>query len=116
MKDLGGAKMSLGLQIVMDRTKRVLLVSQQKNATRVLPRFGFDQSHPVLTPVEDVRDPAQLLEDLDNRNVCDNSVPNRRAIGCLIYLVIGTCPDNAFALEMLSRFCERPLEKHWIAA
>lgn len=37
----------------------------------------------------------------------------REAIGSLLYLMIGTCPDIAFITTMLSRFMDRPNHEHW---
>ena len=42
--------------------------------------------------------------------------PYRELIGSLMYLAIATRPDIAFAVGFLSRYLDRPTEKHWQAA
>ncbi len=44
-----------------------------------------------------------------------NNVPYRQPIGCLIFLMICTRPDIAFAVCCLAQFCEQPLNPHWVA-
>jgi len=41
------------------------------------------------------------------------SVPYLSAVGSLMYLAVGTCPDIAFAVGALSRFNANPGEVHW---
>lgn len=66
--------------------------------------------------MKNFRDPEQRLVNLDNGNVGEDSFPYRDEVDSLIYLLIGTCPDNAFAVEKQSIFREKSLEKYWIAA
>ena len=41
--------------------------------------------------------------------------PYREAIGSLMYLMIGSRPNIAFAVGKVARFCESPETKHWFA-
>ena len=41
------------------------------------------------------------------------SVPYLSAVGSLMYLAVGTCPDIAFAVGALSRFNANPGRAHW---
>ena len=41
MKDLGPARKILGMHIVRDRTKKLLWLSQEKYATKILERFNM---------------------------------------------------------------------------
>ncbi|GJY39119.1 hypothetical protein Tco_0425483 [Tanacetum coccineum] len=38
-----------------------------------------------------------------------------RAIGCLMYAMTSTRPDNAYAVSRLSRFTSNPSRQHWHA-
>ena len=41
------------------------------------------------------------------------SIPYREAIGSLLWLVAGTRPDIAFAVQSCARFCANPGMKHY---
>lgn len=45
----------------------------------------------------------------------NHEFPYRQAIGSLMYFMIGTRPDLAYIVGMLSRFMERPQIEHWNA-
>mgnify|MGYP001763361097 CR=1 FL=1 len=42
-------------------------------------------------------------------------VPYRNAVGCLMYLMVGTRPDLAAAVGVLSQFAADPCPTHWQA-
>ena len=42
-------------------------------------------------------------------------VPYRNAVGCLMYLMVGTRPDLAAAVGPLSQFASDACPKHWQA-
>lgn len=48
-----------------------------------------------------------------SKNVTD--VPYREAIGSLMYLLVGTRPDLAYSIGVLSKFVECPTMVHWNA-
>ena len=116
MKDLGPARLCLGLEISRDRPKRQLFLSQSEYSKNILERFGMSDSKPVATPMEDPKTPESRLEwDLGSENEETVSVPYREAIGSLMYLMTGSRPDISYAVGKLARFCEAPKEKHWVA-
>ena len=47
MKDLGLAKQILGMDIIRDRTKNVLWLSQEKYVTKILERFNMSYAKPI---------------------------------------------------------------------
>ena len=51
MKDLGGVKKILGMEIHRDRQGQKLILSQKNYIKRVLQRFKIDNSKPVSTPL-----------------------------------------------------------------
>lgn len=99
MSDLGEAKVCLGLEITRDRENRVLQVSQERYANKVLERFSMNNSKPVVTPMEG------QLGGKDDNNLAPN-VPYRQVIGSLMYLMVDTRPDIAFAVGRLCRFAD----------
>uniref|UniRef100_A0A3Q7EZJ0 Reverse transcriptase Ty1/copia-type domain-containing protein n=1 Tax=Solanum lycopersicum TaxID=4081 RepID=A0A3Q7EZJ0_SOLLC len=50
MKDLGAARKSLGMEIIRDRERRKLFLSQRSYIQKVLARFGMSSSKPIDTP------------------------------------------------------------------
>ena len=43
-------------------------------------------------------------------------VPFKEATGSLMYLMLSTRPDIAFAVNQISQFCKNPRPAHWAAA
>ena len=115
MKDLGEAKVILGLEITRDRKNRELHLGQSKYAGDILERFGMHDSRPVSTPMIQSNTNDNCLEVIDPVTDVPTTAPYRQAIGALMYLMLGTRPDIAFAVGKLARFCENPKDKHWIA-
>ena len=44
-----------------------------------------------------------------------HTIPYMNAIGVLMYLAIGTCPDITFAIGKLTQFNSNPGRQHWQA-
>ena len=47
MKDMCLISQILGMHIIQDQTKKLLWLSQEKNVTKVLQRFGMENAKPV---------------------------------------------------------------------
>ncbi len=110
MKDLGPATTMLGIEISRDRAARKLFINQQEYTNTVLERFGMENSKPVATPME-----KEGLSPTENQKDLFKSIPYRQAIGSIMYLMICTRPDLAYAIGKLSQYSESPKEHHWIA-
>ena len=111
MKDMGAAKVMLGIEITRDRASRKVFIAQQEYITEVLKRFRMESTRTVSTPM----DKSTLVQlDAPGEQVGPN-VPYRQAIGSLIYLVSCTRPDLAFTVRRLSQYLEKPKQQHWTA-
>jgi len=108
MKDLGEAKVILGLEISRDKTLGTLKLSQGKYAGQVLEKFGMAECNPIATPLE-------VGLQLAKSEKSDESLPYREAVGSLMYLTVGTRPDLAFAVGKLSRYVSGYGKEHWAA-
>ena len=110
MKDMGAARVMLGINISRDREKRKLFICQSDYVSTVLERFGMMKSNPVRTPMDKSSYDLAFIDSDSARNV-----PFRQAIGSIMYLMIGTRPDIAFAVSKLSQHSENPTVNHWNA-
>ena len=106
MKYLGKAKKILGMQIERDEKKDELKISQKTYVYRVLDRFGTSEAKPALTII------AQLFK-LSHKQ-CPNSeeeteymnkVPYTNAVGSIMFSMICTKPDLAFAASFIALSC-----------
>ena len=116
MKDLGAASRILGMDIVRDREKGLLKLTQNRYIGQVLKTFGMEFCKPVITPtnsqfkLKSLTDKEWLIE----MKVMD-SVPYASAVGSLMYAMVGSRPDLAFAVGLVSRFMSKPSREHWEA-
>jgi Reverse transcriptase (RNA-dependent DNA polymerase) len=104
MKDLGGLKYFLGIEVV--RSKQGISLSQRKYVLDLLAETGMLDCRPVDTPV------VQNLKLGDfPTQVPVNKDRYQRLVGKLIYLS-HTRPDIAYAVSLISQFMYAPSEQH----
>ncbi|KAM1561756.1 hypothetical protein ACFX1Z_004844 [Malus domestica] len=117
MKDLGEAYYVLGIEIVRDRQRRCLGLSQKGYIERVLNRFNMEHCNKADVPVN--------KGDKFSRDQCPKNEheielmkmkPYASLVGSLMYANICTRPDLAFIVGLLGRFQSNPGEAHWVAA
>ncbi len=110
MKDLGDARTMLGIEISRDRANKKLFIGQSEYSQSILERFAMQNSKTVVTPMEKSFSELSQLPSKPAVNV-----PYRQAIGSLMWLMIGSRPDLAYAIGKLSQHSESPTEYHWTA-
>ena len=104
--ELGTLNWLLGIQIECHSDSVTL--SQQAYIDKLLSRFGMTSCNPVTLP----SDPnSKLRKFQDGDNIADATLYQQK-IGSLIYLVIGTCPDLAFTVSLLSQYSSQPTNIH----
>jgi len=108
MKDLGEAKVILGLNIRRDKALGTLKLAEGKYAGQVLEKFGMAECNPIRTQLE-------VGLQLVKADESDDALPYREAVGSLMYMMVGTRPDLAFAIGKLSRFVSCYGKEHWAA-
>ena len=116
MKDLGEAHYCLGIRITRDRAKGIIRIDQEKYIESILEHFGMTDCKAVSTPM----DPSvTLTKDMSpSTREEENSmrdVPYQNAVGSLMYAMLGTRLDIAFAVGAVSRYSSNPGELHWRA-
>ena len=105
MKDLGEAKVILGIKIT--RVPNGLKLSQEHYVEKILRKFEHFDCKPVSTPY----DPSSQLKKNREHSVAQIEYP--QIIGSLMYLMNCTRPDIAYAVGRLSRYTQSPNQDHW---
>ena len=115
-RDLGEAKLFIGMEIVRDRHAKELKLVQQKYAEQVVTRFGLAETRrraALQVPLTVVG--AKLAR--EGSEPLDTSVyPFSEVVGALMYLSVCTRPDISHAVGVLARFMSAPQKHHWDAA
>lgn len=96
----------LGLEIIRNRDKNTLAITQRQYVQRTLEKFGMETCNPTSTPEET----GQV--NFKDSSPLDNKYPFKELVGSLLYLVTCTRPDIAHAVSVASRTSE-PTDKHW---
>ena len=112
MTDLGEAEFFLGLLLKRNMAEHQIELNQQRYITEVLQRFNMQDSKPKGTPVAVG---AHLVASTEPENAA-RSRYYRSAVGSLMYVMVATRPDLAYAVGALSQFMANPSEEHVIAA
>ncbi|KAH9781363.1 Integrase catalytic domain-containing protein [Citrus sinensis] len=116
MKDLGTATRILGMQIVRNRSKGTLFLTQAMYAKRVLSRFEMSGAKPVTVPMSAHFRLSKLQEPEEDHDLVHmKSVPYSSAVGSIMYSMVCTRPDVAHSVGVVSRFMGNPGREHWSA-
>ena len=111
-KDLGPAFTFIGLQITRDRTNRRVYIDQGPYVLEILEEFGLLGTAPVAIPME----PKETWDVSTDRNHAPLSPTEtttyQRAIGKLMYLMLATPPDVAYAVTKLAQYASTPTSHH----
>jgi hypothetical protein len=111
-------KYIVGIEVAQGKGGTVRL-SQKKYLQDVLARFNHSNCKPRGTPMDPslhLDDPIMLSTPRSPEEVEEmNKVPYLSAVGSLMYLAVGTRPDIAYAVGVLSRYNAAPRQIHWQA-
>jgi hypothetical protein len=108
MSDLGACHFYLGIEVIRDRPRRILRLSQEAYLQKVLTDHQMDNCATVSTPMET----ANRLLPAPPEYEASPSFRRKyqSAVGSLMYAMLGTRPDLAFAVSVISRFSSNPTE------
>ncbi|GKB98291.1 retrotransposon protein, putative, ty1-copia subclass [Tanacetum coccineum] len=113
MKELGEAKKILGLDIVRDRSRKIMRVSQFGYVSKILNNFRIDNGKSVQIPLGGHF--KLSLKDCPVKD-CDvermSKVPYANAAGRLMYLMVCTRPDITYTISVVSRYLAYPGKNH----
>jgi len=111
------AEYFVGLQIIRDRQKRQLFLSQQQYIRDMLIRFNMAGCHPRSAPADSH---TRLTSSMSPKDIIEKQrmekIPYRELIGRLSYAANCTRPDISYSVNQLAQFCNNPGKAHWEAA
>ncbi|MCO5571219.1 hypothetical protein L7F22_024955 [Adiantum nelumboides] len=116
MKDLGDANHFLGMRIKRDRQRGILKLSQEQYVHKVLERFSMQGGNTLSTPMQPCLKLSKddcLKSDAEKAKMA--KVPYSSAVGSLMYAMVATKSDIAFAVGVVSCYMANPGKKHWDA-
>ena len=108
MVDLGEAKQYLGMHIEQDRDARTIYLNQTRYISKILERFGMQDCKGISTPMEAAAlppcptDHAEAIKRTDYQS----------KVGNVMYAMLGTRPDLAFAVSALSKYNSCAITAH----
>ncbi|KAL9815865.1 putative RNA-directed DNA polymerase [Arabidopsis thaliana] len=115
MKDLGPARKILGMEITRNREENILELSQRSYLQKVLKTFRMDECKPVKTPLAPhMKFVAATETEAEEQADQMKSIPYANAVGSIMYSMIGSRPDLAHPVGVISRFMSKPLMNHWL--
>ena len=112
MEDLGEATFILGVDIRRDRPRRAISIGQSAYVTSLLERHGMSECKAVSTPMERASKTAMTALPTDHK-ATDSEIRDYQAIiGGLMFAMVCTRPDIAFAVTTLAQFASNPTPVH----
>jgi hypothetical protein len=116
MKDLGELRWFLGSRVLRDRANRTITLDQSQYIASVLQRFGMEKCHSVSTPADTS---VHLSKDMSPSTPAEveamKDVPYCEAVGSLMFAMVVSRPDIAYAVGNVCRFMHNPGKLHWKA-
>jgi hypothetical protein len=112
--DNGPIKWFLGFEIKRDRDARTIAINQRAYIENIVEKFRLTGAKPVHNPMEPGSQysidqcPSSL-----NQMAKMRGIPYSEAIGSVLWPVVVSRPDAAFAVGVLSQFIQNPGLAHW---
>ena len=113
MTDLGPVHYYLSMKVTRDRPNRILRLSQASYIKQVLKDHQFGDIKPSDIPMKitnpQIKGDDQYIAPPHLRQTYQS------AVGSLMYAMLDTRPDIAFAVSVVSRYESNPTEANWTA-
>jgi hypothetical protein len=116
VKDIGEMKFCLGLEIVRDRERRTLSLSQRPYITSLAAKYHMENPNPLTIPL----DPSLILRKSQSPQTEEErremvGVPYAQLLGGLLWVMLLTRPDLSFSVVRLAQYAANPGRQHWSA-
>src|SRR5260221_12604958 len=109
MVNAGPASWVLGMCVTNDPSSGCITLDQTQYTLKVVEKFGMANCKPASTPLPE----KTVLCATTNEEACDaHSYPYLQVIGLVMYAMLGTRPDIAYAVSTLSCFASQPRTPH----
>ena len=105
IKELGESKRILDIDIIRERTKRLLTIYQSNYCYKVLKRFNMLDAKQVVVPLAQQfkLSTAKYPNPEDPNHVkYMTNIPYSQVIGSIMYLMISTNPDLSYFSSLIS--------------
>ena len=108
LRKMGGVSHFLGSEVLRDRSKKTIIVTQRKYAREIVAAAGQKDANPRTIPLE-VN--VKLSKEGDDK--LEDPSKYAEITGMLMYLSNGTRPDLSYSVGVLARFMACPRREHW---
>lgn len=113
--DLGPCTYYLGMRMERNRANRTIKISQSGHIENILEAHQMVQANPQASPMEpNANNTLVAAPEAYNADPGDVTA-YKSGLGQLMYLMVRTRPDIAFAICKLSTFSNNPTDTHWKA-
>ena len=109
MVDMGPISFYLGLKVERNRQARTIKLSQPAYIDKVLSRFHLDKANAATTPM---KESALLLPRTDGKATTAEKERYQGMTGSIMFSIVETRPDIAFATSVAARFAKNPGHQH----
>ena len=101
----------VGMQIKRDRVRKSMFIYQSLYTKQIIFKFGMGDAESVSVP----SDPYSTLSTVESENQILEKVPYREAVEVLRFLSLVSRPGIVFAVNQVSRYCNKHNQSHWLA-
>lgn len=111
MSDLGPCHFYLGIEVIRDRRNHTIRLSQTVYLEKVLREQGMEGCNDRVTTPMDTS--SRLVPAKSGFEALPEAKKRYQSgVGSLMYAMLGTRPDLAFAVSVVSRFASNPTKAH----
>lgn len=109
MVDMGPISFYLDLKVDRNREEKTIKLSQPAYIKKILREFFLDQANPTNTPM---KESPQLLPNNEGTTTEAEREKYQGMTGSLMFSMVETRPDVAFAISVASRYAKNPSHLH----
>ena len=108
LRKLGEVEYFLGSEVIRNREKKTIVVTQRKYAQTIIEAAGQGDSNPRSIPLE-----VNVKLSREGEDKLEDARKYAEIVGMLMYLANGTRPDLSYSVGALARFMACPRKEHW---